>query len=608
MNNFDVKGTCDMPDQLNIVFTGHVDHGKSTVIGRMLADTSSLPKGKLEQVQESCRKNSKPFEYAFLLDALKDEQTQGITIDSARCFFRTGTRQYQIIDAPGHIEFLKNMVTGAARADAAVLVIDVSEGVRENSRRHGYLLNMLGIRQILVLINKMDCMDYHEDAFQRTVSEYEQFALDTGLKIVGFIPVSGMSGDNVVFRSDRMSWYGGKTVLEYLENFPARRDLCSAPFRMPVSDVYKFTSEGDNRRIVAGTVYSGTVKAGDELIFFPSGKKGRVKTLEGFNCPSLDRYQASQAAGFTLEEQLYIQRGELAAKEGEPRPRNTSRFCANIFWLGRRPLEKRKEYFLKTGTARVRMKIEEIIKVMDSSTLGITMKDQVHCNEVSECIIKTISPVAFDEVSEHPLTSRFVIIDDYEISGGGIITESMTDSLSPLREKVRIRNFKWEKSHISYQERAARYNQKPTMIIITGEVDSGKKPLAKTLEKQLFSEGRLVYYLGIGNLLYGVDADIKTTDTKSFKREEHIRRLAEVCHILLESGQLVIVTAVRLTQDDLDIFNAVVNRDSIEVIWVGEEVKTDIACDLNLADGDVKQNSTRIIQLLKEHGIIFNPW
>ncbi|MCR5262985.1 MAG: GTP-binding protein, partial [Clostridiales bacterium] len=238
---------------MNIVIVGHVDHGKSTVIGRLLADTDSLPQGKLEQIREMCRRNSKPFEYAFLLDALKDERSQGITIDAARCFFKTAKRDYLIIDAPGHIEFLKNMITGASRAEAALLVIDAHEGVRENSRRHGYMLKMLGIRQVAVLVNKMDLVGYSEKTFASIEEEYRRFLDEIEIRPSAFIPVSAMEGDNIASLSKNMPWYSGNTVLDELDAFEEREgEENSLPFRMPVQDVYKFTGSGDERRIVAG--------------------------------------------------------------------------------------------------------------------------------------------------------------------------------------------------------------------------------------------------------------------------------------------------------------------------------------------------------------------
>ena len=268
-------------ENMNIVIVGHVDHGKSTIIGRLLADTNSLPIGKLEQVQEKCRRNSKPFEYAFLLDALKDEQAQGITIDSARCFFKTKKRNYIIIDAPGHIEFLKNMITGASRADAALLVIDANEGIKENSKRHGYMLSFLGINQITVIINKMDLMDYDEKVFNNIVSEYKDFLSKINLNVDCFVPVSGSLGDNIANTSYNMKWYKGMTILDLLDTFQVMLNANSKlSFRMPVQGVYKFTGFGDNRRIIAGTIDSGKISVGDEVVFYPSGKKSIVNSIE----------------------------------------------------------------------------------------------------------------------------------------------------------------------------------------------------------------------------------------------------------------------------------------------------------------------------------------
>ena len=287
---------------LSIVTVGHVDHGKSTVIGRLLADADALPDGKLEAIRENCRRNSKPFEYAFLLDALKNEQAQGITIDTARCFFQSGKRRYIIIDAPGHIEFLKNMVTGASRAEAALMVIDAARGVEENTRRHGYFLSMLGIRQVAVLINKMDLVDRSQRVFEDIRAEFEAFLAKINIRPAAFIPVSGMEGDNIAVRSDKMPWYEGPTVLEQMDAFAPIPPAEQLPLRMPVQGVYKFTQNNDSRRIIAGTLESGSVRAGDGIVFYPSGKRTTVKTLEVFNAETPERFVAGQAAGFTMTE------------------------------------------------------------------------------------------------------------------------------------------------------------------------------------------------------------------------------------------------------------------------------------------------------------------
>src|SRR4051794_19647096 len=239
-------------EQMNVVIVGHVDHGKSTVVGRLFADTGALPQGKLDAVRKECLRTGKPFEYAFLLDALSDEQDQGITIDTARCFFKTQKRDYIIIDAPGHIEFLKNMISGAARAEAAVLIIDAKEGVRENSRRHGYILAMLGIRQVTVCVNKMDLVDHREDHFRAIEKEYRAFLEEIGsVSPRNFIPVSAIAGENLATHSASMRWYDGPTLLDTLDGLTKTPPRTDRPLRMPVQAVYKFTSHGDDRRIVA---------------------------------------------------------------------------------------------------------------------------------------------------------------------------------------------------------------------------------------------------------------------------------------------------------------------------------------------------------------------
>ena len=249
---------------MNIVIVGHVDHGKSTVIGRLLADTHSLPEGKLEQIRAQCERNSKPFEYAFLLDALKDEQAQGITIDAARVFFKSSRRPYLILDAPGHIEFLKNMITGAARAEAALLVIDAAEGVQENSRRHGYMVSLLGIRQLAVR-GEQDGPGRTGTAavFDRIVREYGAFLDQVGIRPVGVHSGLGSRRRQHRATAPRTSrWYEGPTVLEALDAFRSEPAPVDRPFRMPVQDVYKFTKQGDDRRIVAGTIDSGLGEGG----------------------------------------------------------------------------------------------------------------------------------------------------------------------------------------------------------------------------------------------------------------------------------------------------------------------------------------------------------
>jgi bifunctional enzyme CysN/CysC len=592
--------------RMNIVIVGHVDHGKSTVIGRLLADTHSLPEGKLEQVRTDCELNSKPFEYAFLLDALKDEQAQGITIDAARVFFRTKLRPYLILDAPGHIEFLKNMITGAARAEAALLVIDAAEGVQENSRRHGSMVSLLGIRQLAVVVNKMDLVDWDQQVYDGIVREYGAFLDQVGITPSCFIPVSGRGGDNIADRSPNLPWYEGPTVLEALDAFQSEPAPVHQPFRMPVQDVYKFTKQGDDRRIVSGTIDSGTVRIGDEVIFYPSGKKSRVKSIEAFNRPPQNRAEAGQAAGFTLQEQIYVTRGEVATLESEPRPQVTTRLRVSLFWLGKEPMVKRKEYLLKLGTARVTARIEEVLRVMDASSLeAAEQRNAVQRHDVAECVLKLDRAIACDLSEDIPATSRFVIVDDFEIRGGGIVREALSDRQAAVRDRVLLRNYKWEPSTIQPEHRAERYNQKAALILVTGDDEADRKGVAKALERKLFEDGKVVYFVGIGSVLYGVDADI---ERKPENRLEHMRRLAEVANLMLDAGIILVVAAAELTQEDLEVIKTAVQPDWIETIWAGDSVTTDLACDLLLPGGGAPEVVDRLKAHLQDKGIIFRPW
>ena len=592
--------------RMNIVIVGHVDHGKSTVIGRLLADTHSLPEGKLEHIRAQCELNSKPFEYAFLLDALKDEQAQGITIDAARVFFKSDLRHYLILDAPGHIEFLKNMITGAARAEAALLVIDAAEGVQENSRRHGYMVSLLGIKQLAVVVNKMDLVGWDRGVYDRIVREYGAFLDQVGIRPACFIPVSARGGDNIADRAVHLAWYQGPTVLNALDQFHSEPAPVALPFRMPVQDVYKFTKQGDDRRIVAGTIDAGAVSVGDTVIFYPSGKKSRVKSIEAFNRPTQARAEAGWSVGFTLQEQIYITRGEVATVEGQPRPQVSTRLRVSLFWLGKEAMVKRKEYLLKLGTTRVTARIEEVLRVMDASTLDATeQRSSVQRHDVAECVLRLDRAIACDVAADIPATSRFVIVDDYEIRGGGIVREAMTDRQTAVRDSVMLRNYKWEPSIIQPEHRAEKYNQKAALILVTGEHESDRKGVAKALEGKLFDDGKVVYFLGIGNVLYGVDADI---ERKQENRLEHMRRLAEVANLMLDAGIILVVAAAELTQDDLEIIKTAVQPDWIETIWAGDSVTTDIAFDLQLPGGAVPEAVDRLKAHLQDKGVIFRPW
>ena len=600
--------SADNKEQMNVVVVGHVDHGKSTIVGRLLVDTNSLPQGKLEAVKEKCRKNNQPFEYAFLIDALKDEQAQSITIDSARIFFQSKLRNYIIIDAPGHIEFIKNMITGASHAEAAILVIDALEGVQENSRRHGYILGMLGIKKIVVLVNKMDLVNYDEAIFKAITNEYDQYLAGIGVKVQTYIPVSGRNGDGVVNRSQNLSWYSGPTALEALDAFEKEKPVADLPLRLPVQDVYKFSDFGDSRRIIAGNVASGKLKTGDELVFYPSGKRTKVKTIESFNTEKLTTKAAGDAVGLTMVEQIYVKRGQIASRASDTPPFVSSRMRVSLFWLGKQPLTQNKPYFIKLGTAHEKVQVETIHKVIDASDYAHQNgRTEIQHHDVAEVTLKLAHPIAFDVSEKFPETSRFVLVDGYEISGGGIVLESLPDDDAQIRQDVYIRDEKWVQSLVTMNLRAEKYSQRSSLILITGKKGAGRKTLARKLEQELFEEGRLVYYLGVGSLLYGVNADLKHHDMPE-NWPEHVRRFAEVSHLFLDAGIILIITAIEFTQDDLDILKTVIGDDKVRVVWIGQDVTTDIEADIHLSNREKTDEGLVLVKrLLQNQGDIFAP-
>ncbi len=497
------------------------------------------------------------------------------------------------------------MVTGAARAEAAILVIDAQEGVQENSRRHGNLLSLLGIRQLIVLINKMDLVGYNQARFDDIRQEYARFLDQVGLKPDQFIPVSARQGDNISQSSGNMPWYTGPTTLESLDAFHKEKPLTGQPFRMPVQDVYRFTRFGDSRRIIAGTVCSGRVQVNDEIAFYPSGKRSTIQTIESMNQSGQTELISGQAAGFTLSQQIYVKRGDIAVRSNETPPHVAKRLRVSIFWLGKEPFIPHKTYVIKLGTTRTRFQIEKILRVVNTSSLeNNTGKEQVGQHEVAECVLSLERAIAFDYAAELPETGRFVIVDGYEIRGGGIVLEDLPDAESGARQVVFQRNAHWILSDVTEEERSERYKQRAGLVIITGRQGIGRKRLARSLESHLFHTGSTVYYLGMGSVVYGVDADIHGhSDTQS--RHEHVRRIAEIANIFLDAGMILIVTAVELTQTDLELFQTIVDPTKIATIWVGDPVSTDIQYQLKLEESQPpEQSQIRILELLKEKGFI----
>ena len=567
-------------ETFNVVIVGHVDHGKSTVVGRLLADTDALPLGKLDAVRRECERTGKPFEYAFLLDALSDEQDQGITIDTARCFFKSARRDYIIIDAPGHIEFLKNMISGAARAEAAVLVIDAKEGVRENSRRHGYILSMLGIRQVVVCVNKMDLVGHDEAHFLRIEQEYRAFLSDIGaVSPKQFIPVSAIAGENLAIRSTKMGWYKGPTLLETLDAFTLRPGKADASFRMPVQAVYKFTNHGDDRRIIAGRIESGRLKVGDRVVFSPSNKTTTVKSIEAFNAAPRTTIEAGWSTGFTLTEEIYVTRGEVMSHVGKP-PLVSTRLQTNIIWLGKKPFVAGRDYKLKLGTAAVPVRLGKINKVIDASAKGDTRleKDHVGRHDVADVVLELKQPLAFDLTVDCEATGRFVIVDEYDVAGGGIITAAVKDELRDLRAEAQLRDFNWVEGGVTAADRAKRAGHREALVMFVGKHEKGKHEYARALERALFEAGRNVYMLDGKNVLLGIDHDLWVDAALS----ELVRRFGEVIHLLLNAGLIVVSTTNAIGLADGAAVQALIPDSPLLLIDIDPDGSSAQDCDLRI--------------------------
>lgn len=404
---------------LKIVVVGHVDHGKSTLIGRLLFDTRSVALGKIERVKKICREKGKPFEYAYLLDAFEEEQKQGITIDTTQLQFFTEKRDYVIIDAPGHKEFLKNMISGAANAEAALLIIDAQEGVQEQSKRHGYILSLLGIQKVYVVVNKMDLIAYSEEKFNEISQEMNKFLNNLNVYPLKYIPISAFLGENLTEKSARMPWYQGEPILAAIDLFEKEQGLEDKPLRFPIQDVYKF----DQRRIIAGRIESGTLQVGDEILISPGHKTTRVKSVEHW-APRDKKalVSAGMSVGITVEDEFFNQRGEFISHKNTA-PSVSDLFKANLFWMGKNPLQKGKKYKLKLATQEQECEIIAISQVIDATTLE-TLENAaaVNINDVAEVTIKSREPVSFDEFRNNPGTGRFVLVEGYDVSGGGIVS------------------------------------------------------------------------------------------------------------------------------------------------------------------------------------------
>lgn len=404
-------------EKLKFVIVGHIDHGKSTLIGRLLYDTDSLPEGKIEEIKQICESLGKDLEFGYVMDHLEEERDQGITIDTAHTFFNTEKRGYVIIDAPGHVEFIKNMISGASQAEAAVLIVDANEGVKEQTKRHAYILRMLGLSQVIVVINKMDLVGYSKERFDSVKNDLLEFLSGINIEPSHVIPISAKQGDFIAHKTSNIEWYQGPTLLEALDTFKTKESARNKPLRFVVQDVYNF-----DKRIIVGRVESGVIRKGDMIKILPSGEVTKVRSIEEY-LRDVPEAEAGKSTGITTEDKLFIDRGDVIVRDGDL-PVITDKIRANIFWMDKTPLKKGDSIWFRCATQEVPCEIERINQVIDSSTLELIAEDatEIKNREVADVVIKTDKPVVVENFNKIEELGRFVLGREDTLAGG-IITE-----------------------------------------------------------------------------------------------------------------------------------------------------------------------------------------
>jgi len=534
---------------INLVIAGHVDHGKSTLIGRLLHDTDSLTEGKMAAVKAMSERRGMPLEYAFLLDALQAERDQGITIDTTQVLFNSKKRSYLIIDAPGHKEFLKNMISGAAQADAGVVVIDVEEGIQEQSRRHCYLLRLLGLKEIIIVVNKMDLIEYSQRKFNHLKKQIVEYLSEIDLACKAVVPISARDGQGLIDLSEKMPWYTGSNFIDTLDQLPEANSTNDLPTRLPIQDVYKF----DERRIIAGRIESGTLKIGDELLFTPSNKRAAIESFEVWNAKDKKtKAIAGESVGIILNEEIFIERGHIASLSTDA-PIETNVFRGKVFWIGNKPIIAGDRLKIKIGTAEHISEVQSIENKIDLSSLEAIDVDLLEKNDIGEVIFRTKSTVALDPFEKNHRTGRFVLINEYETVGGGIVSMQGYADQRGLYD-VTSKNIMAVSSRVDISARVANNGHKGGIIWLTGLSGAGKSTIAIEAEHQLFLKGYQVNVLDGDNIRFGLSADLGFSPED---RTENIRRIGEVAKLFAEAGILVITAFISPYKQDRDRIRAI---------------------------------------------------
>ena len=528
---------------LRFTTSGSVDDGKSTLIGRLLYETNCIFEDQYAAVARTSEKRgSERVDLALLLDGLAAEREQGITIDVAYRYFQTARRKFIIADTPGHEQYTRNMVTGASTADLAIILIDARHGVLTQSRRHGFLISLLQIPHLVVAVNKMDLVDWRQDAYDAIVREYQEFSQKLDIHDITFIPLSALDGDNVTRRSDRMPWYQGQTLLHTLENVHVAADRNFVDFRFPVQTVLRPHLDF---RGFAGTVASGTIRPGEEVVALPSGRASRVKSIETFDGQLAEAF-AGQAVALTLEDEIDLSRGDMLVRRANL-PQVATAFDATLCWMDQEPLNRRTHYVLKHTTNKVKAFVGDVRYRIDVNTLHREPAESFALNEIGRVTIRTARPVFFDPYKANRATGSFILVDpvtNRTAAAGmirGVAREVGDVARAGQAVSHRSQNVQWEGGLIAQADWEKRNGHKGAVLWCTGYSGSGKSTVAKALVRELFASGCQVMMLDGDNVRHGLCGDLGFSDRD---RTENIRRVAETAKLFYEQGNIVVCTFI----------------------------------------------------------------
>lgn len=538
---------------LRFLTCGSVDDGKSTLIGRLLYDSKLIYEDQLASVEKDSKKSGTTGErpdLALLVDGLAAEREQGITIDVAYRFFSTDKRKFIVADTPGHEQYTRNMATGASTADLAILLIDARKGVQTQTKRHSFIASTLGIKHIVVAINKMDLIGFSQFAFDKIDQDFRNFAKDLGFANITCIPMSALDGDNVSSKSERVPWYHGPYLLEHLETVDVTRATPLKSFRLPVQWVNR---PNLNFRGFSGTIASGSVKPGDEIIVIPSGKRSKVKaivTMDG----DLDQAVEDQAITLTLEDEVDISRGDFICGTDNP-AEQSDQFQAQILWMSEKKLFPGRGYFLKSGNKTVPASVTDLRHRIDINDFSEQAAKTLELNEVGVCNLSLGQPIVFDAYDQNRHTGSFILIDRQTNAtvGVGMLNFSLR----------RASNVVWQDLEIGKTERAEQKHQKPAVLWFTGLSGSGKSTIANLVEKKLFDLGRHTYTLDGDNVRHGLNKDLGFTDAD---RVENIRRVGETSKLMVDAGLFVLCAFISPFRAERQLARRMVeNREFLEV-------------------------------------------